>query len=131
MNLAGNDACMISSAQPARHLAGRTERPGVRLNKGGYYLNSGIALGHTWGPVTVSLPITSALGSRGFYNGEGFGYFAFGPQISVPITFLNASEKLTFSGGYTFYEPGSAAADAGSPTVTASSTFQGGVGLDL
>ena len=133
VNLAYNDADLLHDFALNPHFTWLAElnAPGsAGLQKGGYYYEVGIAPGHTWGPVTVSLPITLGLGSRGFYNGEGFGYFAFGPQISVPISFIpECLGKWTLTGGYTFYDLGTQAADATANGHRIQHVFQGGVGL--
>ena len=101
------------------------------LNGHGNYFEAGIAPGHTWGPVTLTFPITVGLGDgRRFYGSDVFGYFAAGPQLSVPISFIpECLGKWTLSGGYTFYELGGQAADATATGHRVQHVFQGAVGL--
>jgi hypothetical protein len=133
VNLAYNDADLLHDFALNPHFTWLAElnAPGsAGINKGAYYYELGIAPGHTWGPVTVSLPITLGLGSHGFYNGNAFGYFCFGPQISVPISFIpECLGKWTFSGGYTFYELGTQAADVTANGHRVQHVFQGAIGL--
>jgi hypothetical protein len=54
-------------------------------------------------PVNLGLNFTLGLGSQ-FYAGETFGYFAFGPQLSVPLGFIPSEfGKWTVSAGYRHY----------------------------
>lgn len=54
-------------------------------------------------PLNVGLNFTLGLGTE-FYAGEAFGYFAFGPQVSVPLGFIPSDfGKWTVSAGYRHY----------------------------
>lgn len=54
-------------------------------------------------PVNLGLNFTLGLGTQ-FYGGDAFGYFAFGPQASVPLGFIPSEfGKWTVSAGYRLY----------------------------
>lgn len=55
----------------------------------GIYYEVGIAPGHTWGPVTVSLPIKAGFGSSDYYAGdEGYGFFSAGLSATYKLGFI-------------------------------------------
>jgi hypothetical protein len=81
--------------------------------------------------VTFTVPLTVGLGSEGFYHSDAYGYFSAGLQVSVPLSFIpDCYGKWTFSGGYTYYNLGGAAADAYGITLSHTQhVFQGAIGL--
>jgi hypothetical protein len=134
VNLAYDDTDLLHDFALHPHFTWLAElnAPGTAgLNQNAFYYEIGIAPGHTWGPVTLTIPITVGLGSDGFYNDQTYGYFAAGPQISVPLSFIpECYGKWTFSGGYTYYNLGEQAANAyGTHLSRSQHVFQGGIGL--
>ncbi len=100
------------------------------LQQNANYFELGLAPAYAVGPVTFTVPLTLGLGSEGFYNGDTFGYFSAGLQLSVPISFIpDCYGKWTFTGGYTWYELGSDVADATATGHHSQHVFQGSVGL--
>ena len=96
----------------------------------GFYYELGVAPGHTWGPVTLTIPLTLGLGSHGFYNQDTYGYFSAGAILSVPMSFVpECLGKWTFSGGYTYYNLGTQSADVTATGHHTQHVFQGTVGL--
>lgn len=54
-------------------------------------------------PLNIGVTAKAGLGDE-FYGGETFGYFAVGPQISLPLNFIDASAgKWSASLGYLYY----------------------------
>jgi len=54
----------------------------------------------------LSLPTAVGLGS-GFYDGDTFGYFSVGPQVSVPLHFIPKKlGKWEYTAGYKYYRLG-------------------------
>jgi len=74
----------------------------------GQYYEVGIAPGHTWGPVTLSLPISAGFGSGGFYLGNrGFGFIGVGVKAAYELKFVPAClGKWSISSGFTYYRLG-------------------------
>lgn len=79
------------------------------LQPHGWYYELGVAPGYTFlknskYPITVTLPFTLGLGdSGGFYGNNNFGYFATGPNISVPLAFIPSGfGSWTLSAAYTY-----------------------------
>ena len=74
----------------------------------GQYYEVGIAPGHTWGDLTLSLPIKGGFGSGGFYLGNrGFGYVSVGLRADYALHFIPAClGKWTVSAGGTYYRLG-------------------------
>jgi len=74
----------------------------------GQYYEIGIAPGHTWGDLTLSLPIKGGFGSGGFYLGNrGFGFVSVGARADYALHFVPAClGKWTISAGATYYRLG-------------------------
>ena len=74
----------------------------------GQYYEVGIAPGHTWGALTLSLPVKGGFGSGGFYLGNrGFGFIAVGARADYALNFVPAClGKWTIDGGFTYYRLG-------------------------
>ncbi len=74
----------------------------------GQYYEVGIAPGHTWGDLTLSLPVKAGFGSGGFYLGNrGFGYISVGARADYALHFVPAClGKWTVSAGATYYRLG-------------------------
>ena len=94
------------------------------------YYEIGLAPSHTFGIVTLTIPLTVGLGSEGFYGSDTYGYFSAGAQLSVPLSFIpDCYGKWTFSGGYTYYNLGAAVATATATDHHSQHVFQGSIGL--
>lgn len=136
-NLAYDDTDLLGKFALHPHVTYLREldAPGsAGLQENGNYFEAGLAPGFTVGPtayaVTFTFPITVGLGSQGFYNGDTFGYFSAGAQLSIPLSFIpECYGKWTFGGGYTWYELGADAADATATGHHSQHVFQGSVGL--
>lgn len=81
----------------------------------GQYYEFGIAPSYTFAekstyPVTVTVPAAVGLGSSGFF-GQGFGFFATGADVSVPLAFIPSSYGTwTTTVGGRYYRLGSTSA---------------------
>jgi len=103
---------------------------GLGFPPDGNYYEIGIAPGFAAGPVSVTFPVTVGLGSNGFYLGNTFGYVAFGPQLSIPLSFIpDCYGKWTLSAGYTYYYVGDAVAVSTNVGEHSQHVFQGAIGL--
>lgn len=71
----------------------------------GQYWELGITPAHTYGALTLSLPVKLGLGSGGFYLGdEAFGYVSVGLNASYALNFVPAClGKWSFNSGVTYY----------------------------
>lgn len=82
------------------------------LAKNAWYIEPGIKPNYTFfaksdTPVNLALLVKAGLGNK-FYDGETYGYLAAGPQVSVPLKFIDPSAgKWTVSAGYLYYDFGS------------------------
>ena len=74
----------------------------------GQYYELGIAPGHTWGDLTLSLPVKAGFGSGGFYRGNrGFGYISVGARADYALHFVPAClGKWSVNAGATYYRLG-------------------------
>jgi hypothetical protein len=74
----------------------------------GQYYEVGIAPGHTWGDLTLSLPVKGGFGSGGFYLGNrGFGFVSVGIRADYALNFVPAClGKWTLNSGVTYYRLG-------------------------
>ena len=74
----------------------------------GQYYEIGIAPGHTWGDLTLSLPVKAGFGSGGFYLGNrGFGFISIGARADYALHFVPAClGKWSVSAGATYYRLG-------------------------
>ncbi len=74
----------------------------------GQYYEVGIAPGHTWGDLTLSLPLKAGFGSGGFYLGNrGFGFISVGARADYAMHFVPAClGKWTLSSSFTYYRLG-------------------------
>jgi hypothetical protein len=132
-NLAYDDTDLLGKFALHPHVTYLREitAPGVAgLGPNGNYYEIGLAPGFTAGPVTFTIPLTVGLGSEGFYASDTYGYFAAGLQLSIPLSFIpECYGKWTFSGGYTYYNLGTAVADATNTGHRSQHVFQGAIGL--
>lgn len=109
-NLSFDDTDFLGAFALHPHVAALYElkAPGFAgLDEDGWYYEIGIAPSHTFGPVTVTVPITVGLGDGNFYAGDNYGYTSAGVTLSTPLSFI--PEKWgawTVSTGYTYYNLG-------------------------
>jgi len=117
LNLAYDDTDLLGAFAIHPHVTvlGELPAPGAAgANPGAWYYEIGIAPSYTFGkggayPVTFSVPVTTGLGSDGFYGVDNFGYMSAGAQLAVPLAFIpSCYGTWTFSGGYTYYYLGNA-----------------------
>lgn len=86
------------------------------LNPDALLVEPGITPSYTFGadttfPVTLGLPMRVGLGNK-FYDGETYGFFSIGPQVTLPINALSKDNVRTFvTLGYTYINLGSTATD--------------------
>ncbi len=82
--------------------------PGGSYHGRGQYYEVGIAPGHTWGDLTLSLPVKGGFGSGGFYLGNrGFGFVSVGVRADYALNFVPAClGKWTVNSGFTYYRLG-------------------------
>ena len=74
----------------------------------GQYYEVGIAPGHTWGSLTLSLPVKAGFGSGGFYLGNrGFGFISVGVGASYALNAIPAClGKWSITSSFTYYRLG-------------------------
>ncbi|MEO6786389.1 MAG: hypothetical protein ABI318_09680 [Chthoniobacteraceae bacterium] len=74
----------------------------------GQYYEVGIAPAHSWGALTLSLPLKGGLGSGGFYLGNrGFGFVSVGIRADYALNFVPAClGKWSIDSGFTYYRLG-------------------------
>ncbi len=95
---------------------------GVPGANGGWYYEIGVAPSHTFGPVTLTVPLTVGLGDDKFYGGKNYGYFSGGLTAAVPLSFIPENYgKWTLTAGVTYYNQSSAVAAASRPALTGGS----------
>lgn len=132
-NLAYDDTDLLGAFALHPHFTYLREitAPGFAgLGPNGNYFEIGLAPSHTFGIVTLTIPLTLGLGSEHFYQSDTYGYFSAGAQLSVPISFIpDCFGKWTFSGGYTYYNLGAAVADTTATGHHSQHVFQGAIGL--
>lgn len=86
------------------------------LNPDALLVEPGISPSYTFGasssfPVTLSLPMRVGLGNK-FYDGETYGFFSVGPQVTFPINALSDDNVRTFvTLGYTYINLGKTTTD--------------------
>jgi len=105
-NLAYNDADFLGAFAVHPHVTYLRELQGAAgIGKHGNYYEVGITPGlPTYGPLSVTLPITAGFGNSGFYVNNGFGYFSVGPQASVALPFIPSRfGSWALTGGVTYY----------------------------
>jgi hypothetical protein len=109
-NLAFDDTDFLGAFALHPHVAVLMEldAPGAAgLQEDGWYYEVGIAPSHTFGPVTVTVPVTVGLGNDEFYAGDTYGYASAGVTLSTPISFIPSKwGAWTASAGYTYYNLG-------------------------
>lgn len=74
----------------------------------GQYYEVGIAPAHSYGDLTLSLPVTAGFGSGGFYLGNrGFGFISVGVNAEYALNFVPAClGKWSINSGFTYYRLG-------------------------
>lgn len=79
------------------------------------YYQVGIAPAHSWGDLTLSLPVNVGFGSSGFYvNNRAFGFVSVGLRADYALNFVPAClGKWTASTSFTYYHLGAGARAAG------------------
>ena len=72
------------------------------------YYEVGITPAHSWGDLTLSLPLKGGFGSGGFYLGNrGFGFVSVGVNAAYALNFVPAClGKWTIDSGVTYYRLG-------------------------
>ena len=87
---------------------GNNFRGGPGFQGRGQYYEIGIAPGHTWGDLTLSLPVKAGFGSGGFYLGNrGFGFISIGARADYALHFVPAClGKWSVSTSATYYRLG-------------------------
>jgi hypothetical protein len=132
-NLAFDDTDFLGAFALHPHVAVLAElsAPGAAgLDKNGWYYEIGIAPSHTFGPVTVTVPVTVGLGDHRFYAGDTFGYVSAGVNLSTPLSFIPSKwGAWTLSAGYTYYDLGDNVADATATGHNTQHVFSGAIGL--
>ena len=80
----------------------------TRVHGRGQYYEVGIAPGHTWGALTLSLPLKGGFGSGGFYlRNRGFGFVSVGVRADYALNFVPAClGKWSINSGFTYYRLG-------------------------
>ena len=70
--------------------SGNNYDPFTGLNRGnGQYYEVGVTPAHSWGDLTLSLPLKGGFGSGGFYLGNrGFGFFSVGLDAAYALNFV-------------------------------------------
>ncbi|MEI6350318.1 MAG: hypothetical protein WCP06_04350 [Verrucomicrobiota bacterium] len=142
-NLAFNDADYLGAFALHPHVAYLHEMSGKAANgplgtRGNYY-EAGIAPAlPTFGPLSVTFPVTAGFGSHSFYaSNDSFGYASAGANASVALTFVPACYGAwALNAGATYYYLHGSLADtnAGSGFVPGDSgrhndfVFSGGIG---
>jgi hypothetical protein len=103
------------------------------------YYELGVAPGHTWHDLTLSLPLKAGFGSSGFYVGnKSFGFASAGVRADYALSCIPAClGKWTLSSSFTYYRLGTGAAAVGDFTNAPAATgrpvdknqmvFQGGL----
>jgi hypothetical protein len=82
-------------------------------------------------PLNLGLNFTLGLGTQ-FYGGDAFGYFAFGPQASVPLGFIPSEfGKWTVSAGYRLYVLGQNTAEVAPGERNTQSLYSLSLGLSF
>ena len=113
-----------------RELEGKV---GNGTSQGNYY-EVGVAPAlPAFGPVTVTIPLTTAFGSNRFYaNNQGFGYFSGGVNAAVALDFIPAAYgSWTVNAGATYYYLNGSLAQANSIQARGNNTFVFNGGLNL
>lgn len=83
----------------------------IGLQPDAFLFEPGLTPTYTFGagsdfPVTLSLPLRVGLGNK-FYDGEDYGFFSVGPEVSVPISGLSTETIKTYANiGYTYINLG-------------------------
>ncbi len=102
-------------------------------SKGNYYeLGVAPAL-PAFGPLTVSIPLTTGFGSNRFYGGnQGFGYFAGGVNAALALDFIPAAYgSWTLNAGASYYYLNGSLAKANDIQQRGNNTFVFNGGLNL
>jgi hypothetical protein len=91
----------------------------------GQYYEVGIAPAHSWGDLTLSLPVKAGFGSGGMYLGNrGFGFIGVGVAAAYALNQVPAClGKWTVTSGFTYYRLGG---NNVGPTRAGSSGLGGG-----
>jgi hypothetical protein len=81
---------------------------GATTHGRGQYYEVGIAPAHSWGALTLSLPIKGGFGSGGFYLGNrGFGFVSVGVGASYALNAIPAClGKWSLTSSFTYYRLG-------------------------
>lgn len=84
------------------------------------------ASGH---PINLAVPIKLGLGKQ-FYNGTPYGFLAFGPQITVPLSAVPTSYgKWNLIAAYTYYNLGSTTASIADGKRNNQNLFTGAISI--
>lgn len=83
----------------------------IGLQPDAFLFEPGLTPTYTFGagsnfPVTLSLPLRVGIGNK-FYDGEDYGFFSVGPEVTVPIAGLSTETIKTYANvGYTYINLG-------------------------
>ena len=88
----------------------------IGLQTDAFLFEPGLTPTYTFGadssfPVTLSLPLRMGLGNK-FYDGETYGFFSVGPEVTMPIPSLSSKTIKTYANiGYTYINLGKTTQD--------------------
>lgn len=88
----------------------------IGLQTDAFLFEPGLTPTYTFGadssfPVTLSLPLRIGLGNK-FYDGETYGFFSVGPEVTMPIPSLSSETIKTYANiGYTYINLGKTTQD--------------------
>ena len=113
-----------------RELSGKQ---GNGKSQGNYYEVGVTPALPAFGPVTVTIPLTTGFGSNKFYAGnQGFGYFSGGVNAAVALDFIPAAYgSWTFNTGATYYYLNGSLAKANDIQARGNNTFVFNGGLNV
>jgi hypothetical protein len=125
-----NDSDLLGGFSLQPYLWAEYEADGISGNGtgGGLYYELGINPGHTWGDLTVSVPVKVGLGSSGYYAGdETYGYSSIGVTATYALkTLPECLGNWSVYGNATFMHLGDATSPVNGGDDT-DVTFTGGL----
>jgi len=98
-------------------------------SKHGNYWEGAVAPSYSAGPVTLTLPLVVGVGSDGYYQKNGYGFFSAGLNVAYTLPISKSYGTWTANAGATYYTLDNKVVGNGNNNANRDVVAQGGLGV--